>query len=92
MRVVSIYRTFDRNIDSGRSAVAELPVDEAEEEAIERWIALNGRELLKQMTLCAGAKLPAHRLDIPSESREPRRVPGGGASSPIWMALFLDSG
>jgi hypothetical protein len=41
MRVVSIYRTFDQNIDSGRSAVAELPVHEAEEEAIERWIALN---------------------------------------------------
>ena len=42
MRVVSIYRTFDRNIDSGRSAVAKLPVHEAEEEVIERWIALNG--------------------------------------------------
>jgi hypothetical protein len=42
------------------------------------------------MTSRAGAKLPAHRLDIPSESREPRRVPGGGASSLMRMALFLD--
>jgi hypothetical protein len=47
------------------------------------------RELLKQMTSRAGAKLPAHRLDIPSESREPRRVPGGGASSPITDGVVI---
>jgi hypothetical protein len=52
------YRLVDQSIDSGLSAVAELPGDEAEEQPYQTSLTLT---LSVQMTTSCGAKLPAHR-------------------------------